>query len=82
MTQEDRDYLKDKRMLSDEIIDRYCLGLYKRGSEQRVSIPIADAGERQDRDFTPQNKPAEQTMRLWYGKSYYPYQPAMNSSRP
>jgi hypothetical protein len=41
-----------------------------------------DAGGRQDRDFTPQNKPAEQTMRRWYGKSYYPSQPAMNSSRP
>ena len=46
LTQEARDYLKRERMLSDEIIDRYHLGLHKRGSEHRISIPIADAGGR------------------------------------
>jgi hypothetical protein len=37
-----RAYLRDKRALSDESIDRYQLGIDDRQGERRVTIPIAD----------------------------------------
>ena len=37
-----RTLLRDERMLSDEIIDQYQLGIVEMGGESRLAIPITD----------------------------------------
>ena len=37
-----RDYLRTERILTDEVIERYRLGFEERGSSRRLTIPIAD----------------------------------------
>jgi 5S rRNA maturation endonuclease (ribonuclease M5) len=43
LTSEHRTYLREQRMLSDEVIDRYRLGMDEQGGGDRVTIPVADA---------------------------------------
>ena len=42
LTTQARSYLKDKRRLSDEVIDLYKLGTDERNGEKRFTIPIRD----------------------------------------
>ena len=42
LTQKQRQILRDERCLSDEIIDRYKLGVTRRGGDPMVTIPIAN----------------------------------------
>lgn len=45
LTCEARSYLRQKRILTDEVIDRYQLGLCERNGQKRVSIPVKDDEE-------------------------------------
>ena len=42
MTDKARQYLRAERMLSDDVIDHYQLGIEERDEERRVTIPIRD----------------------------------------
>jgi hypothetical protein len=37
-----RDYLKAERLLTDEVIDRYELGIHQQHDEKRITLPIRD----------------------------------------
>lgn len=68
-----RAYLRDNRMLSDDIIERYCLGIDERNGEGRLTIPIADAqGIYRDvrRWLRPEKRQENSAKILHYAKGY------------
>lgn len=66
LTDEQRAYLKERRMLSDKIIDQYRLGLHELNNERRISIPIIDqAGNVVDvRLWLPTEKRADDSSKI------------------
>ena len=42
LSEEERVYLRAERMLSDDVIERYQIGISEKGGEKRITIPIAD----------------------------------------
>jgi hypothetical protein len=68
-----RTYLREKRKLTDEIIDRYRLGIREQHGERRVTIPIADAEGiyRDIRCWLPSEKRQEGSAKiLHWAKGY------------
>jgi DNA primase len=73
LTPQARDYLKRERVMSDEAIDGYQLGLEERNGEKRITIPIRDAqGVVRDirRWLAPEHRREGSPKMLHWGKGY------------
>jgi len=60
LSEKARDYLRGERMLTDEVINQYQLGIEERSGEKRITIPIRDAQGRV-RDIRRWLPPADRT---------------------